>query len=568
MHNNIAIKYLVITCIFIVVCVVNHADAEMLPSGLQQWYDTETGEGITQRGGLIHNYQQDDSTWKPIDNTWKEMNDSVYMNTSDVFRTYVTDNGRIQIRASFGGHQYIIDQQLERLVFIDTLNFDYMDIQTDLQWNEPILIDSVSLRWNFYKWGVQVTKGNGAVGTQVFFKPEGIDSIIEWWQALPISEYRKQRIALGNVTKFVVRKDGVVLPDSVFFNDSCTVWKQIAKHAKRIFGLSRQVLHIGRTGLQIPRFGLSQHWTTRYSGVRLCEHIPVNQLESAHQAFPDSVLWHAATTTFNYLQMQDTYINANLAEQCFNYGNADYLSVRDNFGALDHRGLIRPLDVADNIGAGQIIDSGEVWYYTAKAVLGGNIEDDSIGIYECLKPFIEGNKDGEELEIGEYGALYPHWGGVWNLRGCANGNFWADPFADCARDAGEYNDNNFADQDCVDSTADRKETPEDMIYVDEPATWYKWRISGELATGWYDSTRTGEDPYTNDIQPCGFVMITQGTGENKFLSSSYSWTPNSIPELPYYKFYHRDEAPPDVRHSPDGPGVRHSPSGVSVRHRP
>jgi hypothetical protein len=266
--------------------------------------------------------------------------------------------------------------------------------------------------------------------------------------------------------------------------------------------------------------------------------------------------------------MEDTYINSNFVDRCKNYGGASELGVRDNFGATDHRGLTRPLDVADNIGAGQVIDSAELYY----APLNSSVTSDSIGVYECFKPWREGIENGAILPSGHFGALYEHWEGYYQIRGCANGHEWADVFADCARDAGEYNDEDAWDQACFDSTADRKSTREDMIWVDVDSfgVYHKWRISGTLATKWYDSTGCMAMYGDGDVQPCGFVMIVQGSGEVQLSSSSYDWTPNNEPMWPYYKFYHHTPAahPPDIRSSPEDAGLRSSPSGNSVRSRP
>jgi hypothetical protein len=537
-----------LTALFLLLCVmVNQAGAEMLPSGLQSWSDT-LGNHETQMGGRIHNYQQDDSTWTQINNNWEVRDDTSYKNVRGLLKTYASGDGRCQIRVNISGHSIIIEQSLVRLVFLDTLEYRHEDLVTDLVWGEPVM-DGRDLTWGFNHWSYRIRKGRGAVGNQIAFNPQALDWIVSQWEGLPAGI--QAHAALANVLEYEITVDGEPLSDSLFLNDSLSVAKQLWKHGRKVLSLSRQNLYMGADHqLPVP---VRQHWFKRGGAIYCAEYVMMPEIDSVHTLFPNKVLWHAATTTFNYTKMEDAYISQNAQQVCLNYGKSAYVKVRDVAIGGDYVGLTRPIDVAANIGAGQVIDSAELWY----PQYGNSVTSDSVGIYECFKPWVEGIWDGEiPPNSDSQGVLWQYWQGYKTLKTCT-GDAWATSGAACARDGGEYNNYGF-NQDCVDSTADRKETREDMIYVHIDSTWLMWRISGDLFQDYYDGTKNTE----------GFVMLVQGSGEINFVSSSRTWSPNSAPDMPYYVVYHHDAAPPDIRHSPDGAGVRHSPDGVSVRHRP
>lgn len=534
--------WLLIASFLLSFLVVEQAGAEMLPSGLQSWSDSQ-GNHETRLGGLIHNYQQDDSTWAEINTGWEVRDDTSYKNIRGLLKVYASDNGQCQIRLNIKGHSVVIEQVLNRLVFLDTLEYRHEDLVTNLVWGEPVM-NGRDLTWGFSHWSYRIRKGCGAVGNQVAFNPQALNWIVGQWEGLPAGI--QPHAALANVFKYEITVDGEPLPDSWFTDDSLCVMKRLKRIGHMVLNLSRQNLYMGADHqLPVP---VRQHWIKRDGAIYCAEYVMMPEIDSVHTMFPNKVLWHAATVAFTG-GIEDTYIYEQIQRQKCCYGMADHFFVGHSAGN-EYVGLVRVKHVADSFPAGAVLDS---FVYTCYAA--GASTADTLCAVRTYKPWQEGVWSGAEESkcyrsncAIDSGATWLDWGTggsypceQWGTAGAQN----RAPSVDNTGDGSGY---------------DADTTAHDWVVHDGSGQWIDFRIFNSYVQGVIDG----------DSSEVEFLIESRaGSGEalSDIWQTEYPYTPNSPPKKPYATMYYH-EGPPDVRHSPDGAGVRHSPDGVSVRHRP
>lgn len=484
--------------------------ADWVPDGPQSWHDGAKGKHTM---GGIFNYQKPDSTWELIDSVWEASGDTAWVNNESYVKSMIWKDGRTRLDLDFLGHSLTIERQLIRFSWIDLQTWNHQTIfNVDFDDATEKAIAGRDAWAQFPGWSFLLRLGeHGAVAHIIGMKPVFLDSMSVLFNALP--PVAQGRVALANIYKV-----NATLDDSVFLNDPHTWGKKIKQCGRFLFHSRRQYVHFpgydtltclivaeNDDTIEVDfRLKVQQEWKKVGGQLYMAEYIKMKHLDSLHALYPTETFWHAASEEMTDNDVSDTWINGNLAQNCYNYGDQDYLWVVNGIGADQAYSFARCWNVED------IVRSDTFNACTLSLDLVTVTTAATVDCREVLKyGWVEGNQQGAACT--DSGAVWKAWNGYQSGRICYNTYAWGDPGAQCKNDNGLYNNNGFSAQNCAaDTVADTKSTAMSSVSCSSTPFTAQFDISPSVANFWFAYEDTN----------CGVMLQTAtSSGEVKFNSS-------------------------------------------------
>lgn len=447
-------------------CLTNISLAQWKPIDFKKWQATEDSTTFQARiGGAIQNYPETDTSWAEIENDWVVIGDTMTARHA-YMKTDVLPNGVSQITIEHNDTTYTITQKPDRLIWLKTDTWNWIDVDTLPSWGTPTVNDDV-ISWTNVFPGVnyKIRKRKGRVDHGIFFKPDFLDSAIILYDQRADS----LDIALANVMEYTLSAN-IDSADIGVGNINKRVLKRIGRH---VFGMARSRLHF--PGSDTLRRNLVNHrWVKKAGKIYCIEYIKMRVVKMIHEAYPSATIWHNASphTISGTTNVEDTYIVNFYANR--NYGGSDWLSVGENQNLL-----IRVKNIVSELGPDATITSCICSLYAAY-----DYYTVTLRAYIVFKPWGEGALDGtdpDDAAEGEGVATWMDWSNddeEWTTAGCNS-----------ADDEGSDNSG--------DGTgADRTATEESSVTTNgDNGVWYGWTVSNVFAQAWYDGTKNEEGIY-------------------------------------------------------------------------
>ena len=477
------------------------------PIGFKKWHNGGQSYSVVLNSGSPRNYEKPDKSWAKISNNWKFDGDSAYVDESVLKASLDTLTGSSSITLKWGDQDYTITQSLMGIGWLkmSTKGRQWIDKTMDFS---NVSADSNIVRWIGISPAVdyQVKKLNGQVQHGLFFKPAFLDSAVVLYDKRADS----LDIALANVMMYT-------LSGNIENHDAALGLlskRQLKSFGKYTFNLKDQYLkYPGSDTLQ--RIPVGQFWKKRNDTIFCIEYVMMSQVKRVHELYPDSAVWHNATTKIQGASdVEDTDIRSAFVSNSF--GIRDELRVNGQATNLSVI-MMRFSNLQSNIGVGATITAAEdsLFHYDGQ----GTTQD--VSLYRLFKTgWVEGTHNNVDCTDGS----------SWEDWDCDQAE-WGTAGGGCLQDDGIDNTDSSGTCTAADSTADVKTTAESTVNVTSTNdVWYGFSISTSFVQAKYDAdepinvflrttTGSGDDALFNSVEnvsgkdPFLFVTFTLPAGQ-------------------------------------------------------
>ena len=471
--------------------------ADHNPIGLKKWHNGGNSYSAA-IGGAVRNFERPDKSWKKINNNFVTEGDSVLKIDDAVIKCRTNKNGTSSSTLKWDGQDYVITQQLKGIGWLklSTRGRQWIDNTMDFS---NVSVDSSIVKWTGISPAVdyRVKKLNGQVQHGIFFKPAFLDSAVVLYNQRADS----LDIALANVMVYT-------LSGNIDNHDSALGLlskRQLKSFGKYTFNLKDQRLNYpgSDTLFTIP---VGQFWKKRNDTIFCIEYVMMSQVKRVHELYPDSVIWHNATTKIGTTDVEDSDFRNAFAGDSF--GGRDELRIK---GVSSNRSkvVMRFKNLQSNIGANATIISAEDSMHQDN----GRASTQDIMLYRLYKTsWIEGI---HELADCTDGMTWEDWD--------CDDNEWTTVGCECAGDDGSDNTQDAGA--CDASGRDRKSTPESTTSVDATVGWKGFPVSSALVQAKYDADESLEVVLiTTTASPddAEFNSSENGSGFDPFLFVTFT----------------------------------------------
>jgi hypothetical protein len=501
------------------------ASAGWKPSGMSRWDDSSNADKhLTRIGGAIANYKRGaDSGWAPISNNIAVESDSGWSFKESFMSTHLDTNGTSSAIVNYGGATYTVTQKLNRVMWLKTDTWDTLTIFKDPDFttyttdsnevlNSSLAVDSIGLptwkhnevRWTnvFPQVDYSIVKENGSLAHYIRYKKLFLDSAVVLYNQRADSA----DIALANVMVYTLSSN-LDSADQALGNINRRKLKQVGK---RIFGLGASQLYFTDWNKR-KVIKVNQRWVKWDNKIICVEYVSMSVIKQIHEAYPNSAIWHNATTNITGADIEDTRLGGLSTNRDIAFGATPTITVRKVTNRLAHA-LVRATDIAGNLGVDQLITDTDLYIYVDT-----EWTSTIVRVYALFKYWIEGDDDSLNNNDGD--ATWNDWASdnsEWGTAGASN--LTASVVS-----------SNTGDGSGVDAYSGT------MAQVSLAVGMRTISLDGapedDVANRWYDGTNT-EDGY--------IIRISSNNDSSLFRSVEYTGTSSD----PYYVFTHEYVAPP------------------------
>ncbi len=437
------------------------------PIDFNKWHISDSTYQVRMGVGDPRNYEKPDRSWAKINNNFKAEGDSVLYVDESVLQARVNKNGESSVTLNWGGQDYIVTQKLLGVGLYSRDSTKWIRRKATNNWSN-VSVDSNIISWAGVTPGIdyEVIKTNGRVEHRIFFSPVFLDSVVA------IADSRGDALFLANAMVYTFSSN-VDNADSAMGELS---WRQLkalrdSDSLQYKFMLTDQRLRYDTEGdldsnavSPIRPIPVKQVWRKRNDSIFCFEVVRMSDVKAVHEANPTLTVWHNDTKVIEgTTNVEDASLVQSGADN--NYGG--FADMLHRFGSTDWYPIIRPLNIASEIGAGATVTAAVCSLYLNTYSSGGTAT-----ALRCVKPWVEGDESGVDDDDGD--VTYNDW--------ASDANEWTTEGALCVGDGVDNSQDNSA---CNASRRDKWSTEEDNFTITGTG-WYELNMTDSLYLNWYD----------------------------------------------------------------------------------